>query len=152
MQNLPRLRGGEFNFMAKKSKTSKKSKGSANMSFLTDIVARVLFAIPFFMFGVNHFMYANMMAGMVPAYVPGGVLWVYLTGAALIAAAVSIVTKIQGKLAMYLLAVLLLAFVLTIHVPGLGNANTQMGSMMALLKDLGLMGGALLLAGIFEKK
>lgn len=140
--------------MAKKAKSSKKAskKGSANLSFLTDIVARVLFAIPFFMFGVNHFIYANMMAGMVPAYVPGGIFWIYFTGAALIAAAVSIVTKIQGKLAMYLLALLLLTFVVTLHVPGLGNPQTKMMSMMALLKDLGLMGGALLLAGIFEKE
>jgi uncharacterized membrane protein len=140
--------------MAKKSKVSKRTskKGSANMSFLTDIVARVLFAVPFFMFGVNHFLYANMMAGMVPAYIPGGIFWIYFTGAALIAAAVSIVTKIQGKLAMYLLALLLLIFVVTLHVPGLSNPQMKMMSMMALLKDLGLMGGALLLAGIFEKE
>jgi uncharacterized membrane protein len=140
--------------MAKKAKVSKKAskKGAANLSFLTDIVARVLLAIPFFMFGVNHFIYANMMTGMVPAYVPGGIFWVYFTGAALIAAAVSMVTKIQGKLAMYLLAVLLLVFIVTIHVPGLGNPQMKMMSMMALLKDLGLLGGVLLLAGIFEKK
>lgn len=140
--------------MAKKAKSSKKAskKGSANLSFLTDIVARVLFAIPFFMFGVNHFIYANAMAGMVPAYVPGGIFWIYFTGVALIAAAVSIVTKIQGKLAMYLLALLLLIFVVTLHVPGLSNPQMKMMSMMALLKDLGLMGGALLLAGIFEKE
>jgi len=145
---------GEVNliFMAKKSKSSKKSKGSANLSFLTDIVARVLLAIPFFMFGVNHFIYANMMTGMVPSYIPGAMFWVYFTGAALIAAAVSMVTKIQGKLAMYLLAVLILAFIVTIHVPGLGNPQTKMMSMMALLKDLGLLGGVLLLAGIFEKE
>jgi uncharacterized membrane protein len=142
--------------MAKKAKVSKKAskKGSANLSFLTDIVARVLFAIPFFMFGVNHFVYGPKMAYLVPSYVPGGVFWVYFTGVALIAAAVSIVTKIQGKLAMYLLAVLLLAFVLTLHFPGMSSANVDVKtmSMMALLKDLGLMGGALLLAGIFEKK
>jgi uncharacterized membrane protein len=101
---------------------------------------------------VNHFIYANMMTGMVSAYVPGGIFWVYFTGAALIAAAVSMVTKIQGKLAMYLLAVLLLVFIVTIHVPGLGNPQMKMMSMMALLKDLGLLGGVLLLAGIFEKK
>jgi uncharacterized membrane protein len=142
--------------MAKKAKSSKKAskKGSANLSFLTDIVARVLFAIPFFMFGVNHFVYGQKMAYLIPSYVPGGVFWVYFTGVCLIAAAASIVTKIQGKLAMHLLALLLLIFVVTLHIPGMGSANAdiKMMSMMALLKDLGLMGGALLLAGIFEKE
>ncbi|MCF8300736.1 MAG: hypothetical protein K9I55_06760 [Haliscomenobacter sp.] len=47
---------------------------------------------------------------MVPAAIPGGVLWVYLTGIALIAAAVAILTDKMAKLASVLLAALLIVF------------------------------------------
>ena len=50
-------------------------------------IGRFLLAIPMAVFGVLHFMAADNMAPMVP--IPGGVIWVYVTGVALIAAAVS---------------------------------------------------------------
>ena len=37
---------------------------------------RVLFAIPFAVFGVMHLMAADKMQGMVPSYILGGVIWV----------------------------------------------------------------------------
>ncbi len=58
-------------------------------------VGRIVFAIPFAIFGLMHLMMANNMAGMVPTYVPGGVFWVYLTGLALVAATISIISKKQ---------------------------------------------------------
>lgn len=45
---------------------------------------RIIFAIPFGVFGVMHLMAADKMQGIVPAYVPGGVIWVYITGVLLI--------------------------------------------------------------------
>lgn len=83
------------------------------------------------------------MAGMVP--IPGGVIWVYLTGVALIAAAVAILIDKKAKLASFLLAVLLLVFVLTIHLKG-AMGGDQM-AMASLLKDLAIAGGALVFAG-----
>jgi uncharacterized membrane protein len=106
---------------------------------------KYLFALPMAIFGIFHFMNGAAMAGMVPSFVPGGVLWVYVTGAALIAAAVAIITGKKAKLASFLLAVLLLIFVLTIHLQG-AMAGDQ-ASMASLLKDLGLAGGALVFAG-----
>ena len=114
-------------------------------------IGRILFAIPMGVFGLFHFLHGQMMAGMVPAYVPGGILWVYITGLALIAAAVSIVLEKQDKLATQLLAVLLGVFILTIHLPGLGNPQMMQMSMMALLKDLGLLGGALVISAGSKK-
>jgi len=63
------------------------------------------------------------MVGYVPSFIPGGVFWVYLVGLALIAAAVSIIIQKKAKLACLLLAILLMIFVLTIHLPGLFNDN-----------------------------
>ena len=122
------------------------------MQMLTSTVARVLFALPFLVFGLMHFVGANDMAGMVP--VPGGVFWVYLTGAAMVAAAVAIISGRMASLACLLLACLLLVYVVAIHIPQAMSADPtaqQMG-MMGALKDIGLMGAALSFAGIFKSQ
>jgi len=111
-------------------------------------IGRYLFALPFAVFGIMHLLSASDMAGMVPGWVPGGVLWVYLTGLALIAAGVSFVIQKHTHPAGLLTAALMFIFVLTIHLPGLLGGN--MMAMSGLLKDIGLAGGALLLASNYQ--
>lgn len=112
------------------------------MQMLTGTVARYLFGVPFIVFGIFHFMNAGSMAGMIPGWLPGGVFWVYLTGLALILAPVSLFIGKKDKLAMLLLALMLVIFVIFVHIPG-GQA-----SMPQVLKDLALAGGALTWAGL----
>jgi putative oxidoreductase len=101
---------------------------------------KLLFALPFAVFGIMHLMMGANMAGMVPSFIPGGVLWVYLTGIALIAAPVAILMNKMAKLASFLLGVMLLIFALSIHlVAVLGGDQMSMGN---LLKDLALAGAA----------
>jgi uncharacterized membrane protein len=118
------------------------------MKNLTNI-GRIVFAVPFLAFGLMHLMNADAMSGMVPAFVPGGVVWIYITGLSLVAAAVSIISKKMIKMATLLLGVLLVVFVLTIHLPGLGSPdqNMKMMSMSGVLKDLGLAGAAFMISG-----
>ena len=113
-------------------------------------IGRYVFAIPFLVFGAFHFMNASAMAGMVP--IPGGVVWVYLTGAAMIAASVAIMSGKMASLASALLGLMLLIFVLSIHLPGVLGAADQAAmqqSMTNLLKDTVMAGGAWVLAGRF---
>jgi putative oxidoreductase len=107
-------------------------------------IGRFMYAIPMGVFGMMHFMNAEMMAGMVP--IPGGVFWVYVTGVALIAATISIISGKHAVLATQLLGLLLLSFALTIHLPTLLGGD-QAGMSM-LLKDLSLSGGAFVLSGV----
>ena len=116
------------------------------MNTLTTTGGRLLFAIPMAIFGLIHFMNGAQMSGMVPSFIPGGIFWVYLTGAALIAAAVSIIIQKKARLASLLLALLLVIFVLTIHLPGVIGGNMDL--MPMLLKDTALAGGALTFAGL----
>lgn len=111
-------------------------------------VARHIFALPFGIFGLMHFVFGAGMAGMVPAYLPGGVFWVYLTGLAMIAACAAMITGKQIRLATTLLALLLLIYVLTIHIPGLASGNQM--AMSSMLKDLSLLGGALLVGATYK--
>jgi putative oxidoreductase len=101
-----------------------------------NLVGRVLFALPMAVFGLFHFTNGQAMAGVVPSYIPGGIIWVYITGIALIAAAVSIIIEKMTKLSGLLLGIMLAIFALAIHLPG-GEA-----SMPSLLKDLALAGAA----------
>jgi uncharacterized membrane protein YphA (DoxX/SURF4 family) len=119
------------------------------MKQLTTNVARILFAIPFAIFGLLHVTNADKMAGYVP--IPGGAFWVYLTGAAMISAAISIITGNLTKIACLSLASLLFVFIVTEQIPGLMDPARAQMAMGGLLKDTGLMAGALLLAGTYEK-
>ena len=113
------------------------------MEFLTKTLGRIIFALPFAVFGFMHLSAGKNMAGMVP--VPGGVFWIYFTGIALIAASLGIIFK-YAKYALLGLALLLVLFALTIHLPGLPAQS----SLLSFLKDLALAGAALTLAGYVE--
>lgn len=114
------------------------------------LIARVMFAMPFGAFGMSHLFHAGVMARMLPAWLPGGEFWIYLTGVCLILACLAFVTKIQADKAAFCLMALLLVFVFTLHIPAVTRgANPQM-AIMNLLKDVSLMGGALTYAAIFS--
>jgi len=99
-------------------------------------LGKYLFAVPFAVFGVFHFMNAEAMSGM--AF--GQTILVYITGAALIAATISMLIGKMDKLASFLLGVMLLVFVFLVHLQG-AMSGDQM-AMSGLLKDLMLAGGA----------
>lgn len=113
-------------------------------------VLRVLFALPFAVFGTFHFLHAQNMQASVPAYMPGsGIMWIYITGACLILAAIALIINKFAKWAGYLLGIMLLVFIVTIHVPGVMNGDQM--AMMSLLKDFGLMAGAMFVANFSSK-
>ncbi len=115
------------------------------MKLLSSSVARIIFAVAMLIFGLMHLMAGADMAGMVPSFFPGGVIWVYITGLGLILAGIAIIIKKMGKLASFLLALMLLIFVLSIHLPAVIGGDQM--AMSQVLKDLGLMACALLIAG-----
>ena len=70
----------------------------------------------------------------------------------LIAASISIITKILVKFSTLLLAGLLFIFIITIHIPHLFTDADKTISIIALLKDISLMGGSLMIAGIYAEE
>lgn len=121
------------------------------LAVITGPVARGLFGLPFATFGVMHLAAGSAMAGLVPSWVPGGVLWVYLTGVALIAGGVGLWTRRFAVPAALGLALLMLTFALTVHIPGLGDPTTGQFATISLLKDLALAGGLLAFVGARTK-
>jgi uncharacterized membrane protein YphA (DoxX/SURF4 family) len=114
------------------------------------LIARIVFAIPFGAFGMSHLLHAQVMAGMLPAWLPEGEFWIYLTGICLILACVAFITKIQGEKAAFCLVALLLVFVFTLHIPAVRRGTNPQMAIMNLLKDVSLIGGALTYAAIFS--
>jgi uncharacterized membrane protein len=121
----------------------------SNQSFLTT-AGRILFALPFGIIGINHFLVVEFFSGMLTSFIPGGGYTILLTGALLIAASLSIMFKKFINLSCLLLAGLLLIFILTIHIPQLFEPENAQIAFMQLLKDTALMGGALLIAAIYK--
>jgi putative oxidoreductase len=110
----------------------------------------VLYALVIGFFGVNHFLNGTGFQNTVPSFIPGGIFWVYLTGAALIAAAISFLTGKLTKAAGLFLAAFLLIVVLTIHLPALLHSTGSPIVSIALtnlIKDTGLAAAALMIAG-----
>jgi len=94
------------------------------------------------------------MAMAVPSFLPGGVIWIYLTGLGLIAGAVSLWIQKWTKEALYGISIFLISAIAMVHVPGLSNPDPMMQqmSMSGLFKDLGLLGGALAYLGVYTNK
>lgn len=125
------------------------------MNFLTTTLARLMFAVPFILFGLLHYAGAEQMQGMVPTYMPfGGLFWIYASGTFLVLAGISIIIRVLEHISCLLLAVMLIAFVLMIHAPNMMSDNEMMKSMgtVSALKDIIIAGGALTYAGLSGKK
>jgi putative oxidoreductase len=113
---------------------------------------RILFAIPFGLFGINHFLMLDYYLGMLTSFIPLGPYTIVLTGIMLIAACISIMTKILVKLSTLLLAGLLFIFIITIHIPHLFSDLDKTATIIALLKDISLMGGSLMISGMYYEE
>jgi len=112
------------------------------------ILGRILFALPFGIMGLNHFLMTNVFVGMMSSFIPGGAFTVLLTGVLLIVGCVSIILNKNLKLVCFGLAGLLFIFIATIHIPGLFDSDPKLvqTALIELLKDTGLMGGAIMIA------
>jgi len=103
-------------------------------------IGKYMYVLPLAVFGIFHFMNAEAMSGMVPGYLPFSIVWVYITGVALIAAAAAIIMGKKVQLAFQLLGLMLLLFAVLLHLPKLMGGDQA--AMPMFLKDLALAGAA----------
>lgn len=115
-------------------------------------LGRILFAIPFAIFGINHFLMTDYYIGMLTSFIPLGAYTIILTGIMLIGVSISILSKKYIKFSTITLAVLLFIFIVTIHIPHLFIEADRTITLIALLKDISLMGGSLMIAGIYSEE
>jgi uncharacterized membrane protein len=92
----------------------------ARASGLDKIVAlsNLCFAIPLAVFGALHLSSAEFLRPLVPPYMPWRLFWAYFVGFALLAASLSIATKILVRWSGLLFGIMMFLFVAMIHLPG----------------------------------
>ncbi|MBC7949353.1 MAG: DoxX family protein [Chitinophagaceae bacterium] len=113
-------------------------------------IAIYLLALIMIIFGLYHIRHPRDMLAYVPTNLPGGINWVYFVGIALIVAAISFIFNKFVKLTAYLLALLLILFVITVHYPTYnqaGDAEIRQTAFIDMLQDLALAAFALHIAG-----
>lgn len=115
------------------------------------LVGRFLFAAGLVVVGVQHFLYAKFIATLIPHWIPGHLFWAYFVGVAFIAAALSLVTKIQGRLAAALLGLMFLLWVIVLHIPRVVSAPHNGNEWTSAMIALAMCGGSFVLAGALRQ-
>jgi uncharacterized membrane protein YphA (DoxX/SURF4 family) len=106
----------------------------------------LFYAAPLAAFGTEHFTLTKVIASLVPAWIPWHLFWAYFVGTCFIAAALSLVTRIQARLAASLLALTFFLFVVLMDAPGWAHHPRNRFALALALRELSFSGGALALA------
>ena len=115
----------------------------AEKSFVSNkfllIAGRIFFSIMLIAFGIDHFLYTEFVATLVPGWIPGHIFWTYFGAVALIGSGVCILLKIKIQLVATLLGIMLLLWLVILHIPraiadpneGKGNEITSVFQALA---------------------
>jgi len=110
-------------------------------------LSNLCFAVPLAVFGALHLAAAEGLASMVPSYMPWRLFWAYFFGVALLAASLSIATKIQVRWSGLLFGIAMFCFVAMLDIPGsLANPRDRFGWTLT-LREMTFGGGGWILAG-----
>jgi uncharacterized membrane protein YphA (DoxX/SURF4 family) len=117
-------------------------------------LGRFFFCLLLIVFGIDHFIYTDFVASLVPAWMPGPVFWTYLGGVALIGSGVAILLNIFRIPVSLLLALMLFLWVLMLHLPrALAATATDKGNeLTSVFEALAFSGMALVIAGVQMRK
>jgi len=116
------------------------------MSLGAKYAVRVLFGIPWIIFGIQHYMYADFVSTLVPAFMPWRLFWAYFTGTAMFVAGLSFIIRWQTQLAAFLLGCLMVLYLLMVH-PGMLSGEPQVGQHWTrFMQDIAIMGATFALA------
>ncbi len=109
-------------------------------------LTHMCFAIPLAAFGAEH-LSGGIPLTMVPSYMPWRLFWLYFVGVALIAASLSIATKIQVRWSGLLVGIMMFLFVAMLHLPGAIRAGGRI-PWTVVVREMSFGGGGWVLAGI----
>ena len=110
-------------------------------------LSNVCFAIPLAVFGALHLSAADSLMPMVPSYIPGKMFWTYFFGFALLAASLSIATKIQVRWSGLLFGIAMFSFVGMLMIPGALASPRDRFAWTFVIRESSFGGGGWILAG-----
>ncbi|MFY9688593.1 MAG: DoxX family membrane protein [Candidatus Acidiferrales bacterium] len=112
----------------------------------------LFYAAPLAAFGTEHFTLTRGIASIVPAWIPWHLFWAYFVGACFIAGPLSLVTRIQARLAACLLALTFFLFVVLMDAPAWAQDPRNRIAAALTLRELSFSGGALALAASLSEQ
>jgi uncharacterized membrane protein YphA (DoxX/SURF4 family) len=138
----------------------------ANEGGVTGVFARIInssdgfiylgrFCLGIFMIlaGIQHFIYTQFVATLIPAWIPGHYFWTYFAGVALIAGGAGLIIPRTVRIAAPLTGVMLFLWVLLLHIPRAVAAAgpEKRNEWTAVFEALAMSGIAFVLAGSLLK-
>ncbi len=111
------------------------------------VLSNLCFALPLAVFGAEHLSAAQFIQQGVPSFVPWHLFWAYFVGFALLAAALSIATKVQVRWSGLLFGIMMFLFVAMMDIPGALASPKDRFAWTLLLRELAFGGGGWILAG-----
>jgi hypothetical protein len=110
------------------------------------VLSNLCFALSLAAFGAEHLAAAKFIQMGVPSYVPWHLFWAYFVGVALLAASLSIATKIEVRWSGLLFGIMLFLFVAMLHIPRVyANPRDRIAWAVA-VRDMSFAGGGWILA------
>jgi uncharacterized membrane protein len=110
------------------------------------VLSNLCFALPLAVFGAEHFAAARGIMTLVPRFVPWPLFWTYFVGVALLAASLSMATKIQVRGSGLLFGIMMFLFVAMMDIPGTLADPKNRISWALTLRELAFGGGGWILA------
>jgi uncharacterized membrane protein len=111
-----------------------------------DRLGRYLFAFSMCVFGMQHFLYTEFIASLIPPSIPARPELIIMGGVAFIAAGIGIATNIRARLAGLLLGVMFLLFIPLAQVPAILARPHEIAPWTSLFVPIALCGGAWIIA------
>jgi uncharacterized membrane protein len=121
----------------------------ARASGLDKIVAlsNLCFAAPLAVFGALHLSGVEFVLPLVPKYMPWRLFWAYFVGVALLAASLSIATRIQVRWSGLLFGIMMFLFVAILIIPGVFASPKDRFAWTFIFRESSFGGGGWILAG-----
>jgi uncharacterized membrane protein len=110
-------------------------------------LSNLCYAMPLAVFGALHLSAAKDLMPMVPKYIPWHLFWAYFFGFALVAASLSIATKILVQWSGLLFGIAMFSFVAMLIIPGVVATPNDRFGWTLILREGSFGGGAWILAG-----
>lgn len=120
------------------------SRGDQRLDRLIPI-SKVFLSAFLILAGVQHFLFSQFVATLVPRWIPGSMFWTYFTGIALIAGGVGIQIPKFTRLAGLLTGLMIFLWIVTLHIPRALAAPQNSNETTAVFEAMAICGTALLI-------
>lgn len=112
----------------------------------TTTLARLCLGAFMVLAGIQHFLFTPFVASLIPAWIPGAVLWTYVAGVALIWGGIGLSIPRLARLAALLSGAMIFSWVFLVHIPLVLGRGRDANNVAAVFEALAFSGVAFILA------